>query len=74
MRNSINKLFDWENKPAHFFYFAIPLAVIAVGLLFVQAYLQYKLNDDISYFVAFGIFVVLSAIACIPIRRMWKNL
>lgn len=72
MREMINKLFDWKRNPASVFYIAIPLAVIAVGLLFMQAYLQYKLNDDIGYFVIFGVFSILSAVAGIQMRRMWK--
>lgn len=73
MRDIINKLFNWKTNPASVFYVAIPLAVIAVGLLFAQAYLQYKLNDDIGYFVMFGIFTVLCAIAGFQMRRIWKK-
>lgn len=73
MRETINKLFVWKNNPASVFYIAIPLAVIAVGLLFMQAYLQYKINHNIGYFVIFSIFTVLSAIAGIQMRRMWKK-
>lgn len=73
MRDSINKLFDWKTNPASVFYVAIPLAVIAVGLLFAQAYLQYKLNDDIGYLVIFGVFTMLCAIAGFQMRRIWKK-
>lgn len=71
MRDTINKLFGWKNNPGSVFYLVIPLVVLAVGLLFTQAYLQYKINNDIGYFVILGFFVVLSAIVAVPMRRMW---
>lgn len=73
MRDTINKLFDWKNNPASVFYVAIPLVVMAVGLLFAQAYLQYKLNDDIGYFVILGIFSVFAAIIGFQMWRIWKK-
>lgn len=71
MRDTINKLFDWKKNPSSVFYLVIPLVALAVGLLFTQAYLQYKINNDIGYFVILGFFVVLSAIVAVPMRRMW---
>lgn len=73
MRDTINKLFDWKNNPASVFYVAIPLVVMAGGLLFAQAYLQYKLNDDIGYFVILGIFSVFAAIIGFQMWRIWKK-
>lgn len=73
MRDTINKLFDWKKNPGSVFYLVIPLVVLSVGLLFTQAYLQYKINNDIGYFVILGFFVVLSAIVAVFMRRMWKN-
>lgn len=73
MRDSINKLFDWKTNPASVFYIVLPLVVLAVGLLFAQAYLQYKLNDDIGYLVIFGVFTVLCAIVGFQMRRIWKK-
>lgn len=73
MRDTINKLFDWKKNPSSVFYIVIPLALIAVGLFFMQAYLQYKINHTIGYFVIFGIFTVLSAIAGIQMWRIWKK-
>lgn len=71
MLDTINKLFDWKKNPGSVFYLVIPLVALAVGLLFTQAYLQYKINNDIGYFVILGFFVVLSAIVSVPMRRMW---
>lgn len=73
MRDTINKLFDWKKNPGSVFYLVIPLVALAVGLLFIQAYLQYKINNDIGYFVILGFFVVLSAIVSVPMRRMWRT-
>lgn len=73
MRETINKLFDWKTNPASVFYIVLPLVVLSVGLLFAQAYLQYKLNDDIGYLVIFGVFTVLCAIAGFQMRRIWKK-
>lgn len=73
MRETINKLFDWRSNPSSVFYLVIPLVVLAVGLLFTQAYLQYKINNDIGYFVILGFFVALSAIVAVSMRRMWRT-
>lgn len=73
MRDTINRLFNWKNNPISVFYVAVPLVTLAVGLLFAQAYLQYKLNDDIGYLVIFGVFTVLCAIAGFQMRRIWKK-
>lgn len=73
MRDTINKLFDWKKNPSSVFYLVIPLVALAVGLLFTQAYLQYKINNDVGYFVILGFFVVLSAIVAVPMRRMWRT-
>lgn len=73
MRDFINKIFDWKANPASVFYLVIPLVALAVALLFSQAYLQYKVNDDIGYFVILGIFTVLSTVAGFFMRRDWKK-
>ena len=72
MLEAINKIFNWKTNPASVFFIAIPLTGLAIGMLFMQAYLQYKLNNDIGYLVIFGVFSVLFAIAGIQMRRMWK--
>jgi len=73
MRKFINKVFDWKTNPASVFYLVIPLVALAFSLLFAQAYLQYKLNDDIGYLVILGIFVVFASILAFFMRRDWKK-
>lgn len=73
MRNFIDKFFNWKKNPASVFYLVIPLVILAVSLLFAQAYLQYKVNDDIGYLIILGIFAVLAAVAGFFMRRDWNK-
>lgn len=69
MRESIDKIFNWKKNPASVFYLVIPLVVLAITFLFAQAYLQYKVNDDIGYLIILGVFTILGTVAGFFMRR-----
>lgn len=74
MKESLDRVFNWRKNPASVFLLVIPLVTLAVALLLSYAYLQYKVNDDIGYFVILGIFAVFSGVIGYFMRKSYKQM
>jgi predicted ferric reductase len=74
LKESLDRIFNWRKKPASVFLLVVPLVTLAVVLLVMYAYLQYKVNDDIGYFVILGFFAVFSGVIGYFMRKSYKQM
>jgi hypothetical protein len=63
---TIGRFMGWEENPASVFYLVIPLATLGFGLMFVVAYMHYKIeHNPVFFYIWFGA-IVLLIVALIP--------
>lgn len=74
LKESLDRVFNWRKNPSSVFLLVIPLVALAVFFLVMQAYLQYKVNGDIGYFVILGFFAVFSGVIGYFMRKSYKQM
>jgi hypothetical protein len=71
---AIGRLMGWEQNPASVFYLVIPLAALGFGLMFVVAYMHYKIeHNPVFFYIWLGAWVLL-IVALIPGFRTMRML
>ena len=64
------KTLNWKKYPIGVFFYAIPLAVLGIGLQLLLAIIQFTINHDSAYLI---ILLMLSPLAALPIIVIVKN-
>ena len=72
-KEAIDKVFNWKKNPASVFFLALPLFFLGMAGMFLQAYLHYKLDGSIGYFVIVAIAVIALPLLLYPAFKIHQS-